>query len=186
MKNLIQALVKEQESTIVGVSGEGEGEGEGEGVEKMDKESRKTRAHYVNVAHCFAYGVVEANEKEWDNVPHEFRPTANFTQKGDPKKQKKDKDKDKKAGGKKSATVAAHRQSSPPPSRRADAAETDRKARASKSERPSSLLRPVGSQSPKDFATIPPAQLKLCCFFHQSILRLEVVAPLFFGWRLVY
>ena len=47
----------------------------------------------------------KANEKEWDNVPHEFRPTANFTQK-DPKKQHKGKDKDKKdkkAGGKKFA-----------------------------------------------------------------------------------
>ena len=35
-------------------------------------------------------------------VGHEFRPTANFTQK-DPKKQKKANDKDKKAGGKKFA-----------------------------------------------------------------------------------
>ena len=69
--------------------------------EKMDKESRRTRAHYVNIAHCFAYEVVEANEKEWDNVPHEFRPTANFTQKN-PKKQHKDK-KEKKGGGKKFA-----------------------------------------------------------------------------------
>ena len=39
--------------------------------------------------------MVEANEKEWDNIPHEFKLTAIFTQKGDPKKQKKDKDKDK-------------------------------------------------------------------------------------------
>ena len=61
--------------------------GKDKSFEKMDKEPRKARAHYVNIAHCFAYEVVEANEKEWDNVPHEFRPTANFTQKGDPKKQ---------------------------------------------------------------------------------------------------
>ena len=63
--------------------------GKDKSFEKMDKASKGARAHYVNIAHCFAYEVVKPNEKEWDNVAHEFRPTANFTQKGDPKKQKK-------------------------------------------------------------------------------------------------